>query len=383
MKIRVPKFRFTRKNIYYICIVLWIFISVFFSRTTIVEVFSASNIINSYGSYLIAGILAILVIQDKYGKKIFLTAAVLAFIIIISTFFSSINAFIGLFLFCLTSKYGEQKGIVKCYFVAHLCIMLLTGFLSFIGVISANTMYRGIIIRNSYGFYHPNTFAMEISILLFCYFYLRWEKIRAADYMLWSAILIWSYVNADSRTGFVLSVVFLLLTLAFKNKKTAASIKILYYVNNITLIVTVFVSLYFAIYFKNDNGWMSMLDLFLSYRLSIMTRVYSVYGISLFGQSIANAGVDNSFLTLIVFNGVIIFALFIILLVLCIRIFYKNQDMIASIIMIPIILYGFCENNLWRVDYNFLLVLAVNYYLLSADNGFKFKMQNKMNRYAK
>ena len=184
MKIRVRKFRLTRKNVYYICIMLWIFISIFFSRTTVTEIFPTSNIINSFGSYIIAGILAILIMQDKYGKKAFLTIVLIALIVMTGTYFSSINAFIGLFLFCIASKYGEARGVVKCFLTSHLFIVVLTCFLSFIGVISANTMYRGMVVRNSYGFYHPNTFAMEISILLFCYFYLRWEKINIKDYII-------------------------------------------------------------------------------------------------------------------------------------------------------------------------------------------------------
>lgn len=109
-----------------------------------------------------------------------------------------------------------------------------------------------------------------------------------------------------------------------------------------------------------------------------MFQAYQNFGISLFGHHVDLNMVDNSFIRLLLLNGLLFFCLYIIFLCVDLRYFYKRRDTIGLLIMTAMILTGFCENVLFRMEYNFPLMLAANYMFMNIvdlDTGRKIQKE--------
>ena len=144
-------------------------------------------------------------------------------------------------------------------------------------------------------------------VILLSYFYLRQKKIRCIDYILWIIILVWFFDRTNCKTTIIVAVMFLIsffMTNFFKSKKLHQGI---YWFSNIILITVVASSLYLTFFFDEENIFMKKIDIVLSFRPTIMFQAYQNFGISLFGQHVNLNMVDNSFIRLLLLNGLFFF----------------------------------------------------------------------------
>ncbi len=367
-----------KEKIFYFCIILWIVFSVFLGRTTITERIKNNLLFYTYGRYLVYVILCLLLCFDTYKKTSFISIIISASIFLVSAFLSREKVVISVLLFCIASKYAKPKKVVKYFLITHLLIVTFTMILSSCGIISENLMHRGEIARLSYGFSHPNAIGVEMLVILLSYFYLRQQKIRWIDYILWIIILIWFFDRTNCKTTIIVAVLFLIsffITNFFNSKKLHQRI---YWFSNIILITVVASSLYLTFFFDEQNRFMKKIDILLSFRPTIMFQAYQNFGISLFGHHVDLNMVDNSFIRLLLLNGLLFFCLYIIFLCVDLRYFYKRRDTIGLLIMTAMILTGFCENVLFRMEYNFPLMLAANYMFMNIvdlDTGRKIQKE--------
>lgn len=371
MKMRIPESVISRlsntETYFFGCLVVWIICSVFFGRTTVVDVLPISLDIYKYGRYLVYGIflllLSISIVRKGYQKKEFWALLIIGAITAISVINSGEVVAISMVLFCAASKTASQKKIVGCFFFTHLAVVALTVLLSFSGVIPENITYRGSIVRYTFGFSHANALGVEMLVLILGYFFLRWKRIKLWEIILWAFLSVFFFIATNCRAVGGIILLFLICVICVKYIRIARIMQVLYWIGNAMLTVVVLLSFYFTVFFKPGNPIIDKANELLSYRGSWMSEAYHKFGISLFGHDVEVGTIDNAYARLLLMNGAVFFVLFVIILFWCLSVFYKKNDMIGLLCMMEMILLGFCENALFRMEYNFPLILALNHVL--------------------
>ena len=104
MKVIYRKNRYFLKksHIYYLCLALWIFFSVFFGRSTLGRVWPGSIGVYTYGRYAVYAVLILLIIgTTKMRRSRFLMIAGIALVVAASILSSGEWVVLSLLLFCL------------------------------------------------------------------------------------------------------------------------------------------------------------------------------------------------------------------------------------------------------------------------------------------
>src|SRR5690606_34652913 len=112
----------------------------------------------------------------------------------------------------LSSRYTEIKKIIKTDFYFRLIGVSFTISFYFLGIFNEFTTTAVIngssIIRHSYGFYHPNIFALN-ALLLFVDYVIINEKFNY-KHLIFFAFLVFSLITSFSRTAMFASALFIL-----------------------------------------------------------------------------------------------------------------------------------------------------------------------------
>jgi hypothetical protein len=140
--------------------------------------------------------------------------------------------------------------------------------------------------RLALGFTHPNSFGFMVVMYIVLTFWSEWIiKAKFLTFKSLSIIMFGIYpivVIADSRTPFFL--VILITSLCFFIDIKTVKIKNLYKISLLTLIVSIFMTVYFSIFYQYSNSLHLFLSRMLSGRLDLLNTFYERYGFSILGQ---------------------------------------------------------------------------------------------------
>ena len=103
----------------------------------------------------------------KIGFKSFLLIVLLSVVGIYSYYKTEDTLFIKFFLVMLCASNIPFEKLVKYDFTIKLILLFSLLSLYFLGFTNSFVVMRGDLIRKSFGFYHPNTFAMYLTLIIF------------------------------------------------------------------------------------------------------------------------------------------------------------------------------------------------------------------------
>ena len=216
-------------------------------------------------------------------------------------------------------------------------------FLGIIGVLDKGVFYsyyEGVVrTRYVFGYVQPNAAHYEFFIVSVLVILCFKNKLKWFHYLAFALYNILLFIYTDSRTGFIMSMLLLggSYFITKSNRKTIqlmASWTKRYYV----LIITIsFIICYLAATRNLFMGYGT-----LSSRLTTAIRVISSYKISLFG--VQGIKTDFGFIYMLYANGVVFFALYIILNVKLAKIFRKKQCSHELFILLAYGLYTLLES---------------------------------------
>ena len=269
--------------------------------------------------------------------------------------------------------------IVKISFITVSSLVVMIVLLALMGIIPDIVTYRNLganrVACHGMGFNHSSALQTYYTFLCMEYFYLKKNKIKLLELILFIAIGYIIFLNCAERLRFymIFIIVFLIISKPLLNKLIFNwNKKISFMIYPIISIV----SLASGYFYNSSNSFFYSLNILLSNRLYYQNYAFNHFDISLFGSRI-NMGLDSlmingntsyfyldSAYTFILFSYGIIVALIIIyayskgiecahvnknwilwiwFLMLAIDSFVGNQLM--SIWSIPIVLFPFCREN--------------------------------------
>lgn len=289
----------------------------------------------------------------KMGFQSFLLIVLLSVVGIYSYYKTEDTLFIKFFLVMLCASNIPFEKLVKYDFTIKLILLFSLLSLYFLGFTNSFVVMRGDLIRKSFGFYHPNTFAMYLTLIYFDYIYLKRSNIKW-KHLLFGIFLVLIILRfSDSRTAILCLSLFLFFLVGRKVfKKMMKSRVCLLLIKNLFLIGTVVTILFTTMYLNHDLFARKLNELF-SYRLYLQGLYLSEYGIKWLGNKIIYLyTLDNAYLRIILNFGVFISFFIDYIYRNIIKKAYQEKDDILCVIFLIFMIYGLMENLMFDVSYN-------------------------------
>lgn len=347
----------------YICFFLSWFIYIF--RTAcpkICDLIPNSNILTGIQFLL----LFVCIMLKRYTYKQLLLIFLLEIALIISYLKSDNYQMILLFSNIFAFKDLEFKKALK-FDISFKTIFLLLNFICiFLGVIDNSFSYRNGNFRYDFGFYNPNTFASIVTSIVIEILYIRNMKNekRKFDFLI---PIITSVILAHFCQSRGSSYILILLAVLMLFKKIDIYKKILIFMpTTLTIISFKLISL-----FNQGNAIALRVNELLSTRLFCASNYLNNYQINLLGNNIIKyekwigyvQTIDIAYIASPLINGILIFALFIIIFTIFLWNIVKTNNRMIIKVMFIMCIYGLVEKNAFILSSNIFLLLISEYVL--------------------
>lgn len=356
-------FKLSGQNIYEIALSIMLFYDVVIRQSTLKDILDVSL----FGNVLWAIILCLLfvkILQSRYSLNQFLLMIIIFVVCIISSVVSNEITMIKFIVFAIGAINCDVERNLKCYIRSWVFWGLVVIALALIGVIPNHIYgFRYGMNRYGLGFTAPSSIGYLSFNVLFYYLSKNYKHIKLRLFVLIGALLfvLWYVVNC--KTAIVIDVVMILCFLIARYFPQIFCKKYIYGV----LIVSVFISVYFAIYYSDQNEIHKSLNSFLSLRPFYSNYYYGITGINWFGytsqsQELVGIWLDNSYVSLLLRFGIVSLACIVIIYMIAIKGIIEKKDVVSGVGVLSAILYGLSEMTLYTFGTNIVLFIVVAYF---------------------
>ena len=361
----------------YFTLLFWLANEVLLSSTITKILVWDAKVINDVVAYVVLVLLIVhIILFQRYEFGEIVVIFLISLPIIYSTITSSNKTMMSTWIFIIAAKYIDFDEFVKYAYWVQLAMIMFVFYLFFSGQIGEQILYRGSIVRHSWGFVHPNQLGERLFQLIICRGYIRRKKINFVDVIITIAIAIFVKVVPNSQTSYYALVLFsLVLCLHIVISMTELKFD---NVIGYTIIVSILVnigSLYLSFIDVRKNYWLKVFDKLMSQRFYQCHRTLKFYGISLWGQDIQKIvkrhiigsyhrfWLDNAYMAMLLRYGVVVFLIFSALYISAMLYLKKEKQYMLLEILCLYAIYGVMENNFFSMSQNmFLLVLSYPIY---------------------
>ena len=309
-------------------------------------------------------------IMNKYtSKREIIIDVIIILISLISMYITKSTIFFVNIMFIIVFKDMSLDKFIKFDIKLRASLVGLLFVTYFLGLTNSEVMYRDNgIARYSLGFQHPNLLGAYVLSICAEYIYLRYKKINFVDYIVLVVVTILLTIITDSRSAQIGMILLLIFTLIGKinNGKLLDMKGIKCGLTYLPIIMTV-VSIGLAIWFETKDNFIVGFDKILSTRINCMHDFLYHYGITVLGSELTNLGnfgkwlstLDNSYLYVLMQNGIIVLLGLIVGLSKVNKDNLKNKNYNVVVILAMYAIYGFVETYFTLVKTNpFLLCLS-------------------------
>lgn len=225
---------------------------------------------------------------------------------------------------------------------------------------------------NTYGFCHRNVLGANAAVLCLAWFYLRYDRLKLGDVLIWSGLALLTYRLALSRTCLLLMLLTIFGMAVFQSKEAfwmrlPGMRRLLLGGACGLLILSVLCMLFYA----PDRPLWVLLDRVFTKRIRFAHLCFAEYGLSLFGQPIpfvssmqAQAGdaerliLDNAYIRAILYYGLIPAALFFAAYFKALGLSFRKKDCALLLSLLVFAVYGLSERYMLDVQYQFPFLVA-------------------------
>ncbi|SHI99021.1 hypothetical protein SAMN02745229_03940 [Butyrivibrio fibrisolvens DSM 3071] len=243
-------------------------------------------------------------------------------------------------------------------------------------------------IRYSLGYYHPNNLFAQFFALCVGLFVIKRAHLNIKTYIFLLVIDVILGVLTQSRTGMVILSLNIILFAFINNKRLKR--KIFAFIFSYIYLICFFISVLGIIMFSLSNNAFVQLNVLLSGRLDFSNRVFSTYGVKLFGQVIEYSStlnarqnnslavvVDNCYIYFLVSYGLIFTIAFLVLITYEEKRLLKLRKMEIIIPMVGYALYSITEKPFASINNHFLILILADAIVSIHINKFK-KLHKKV-----
>lgn len=326
---------------------------------------------------------------ERFDLKKWILAATITVIGFIAWRQSAEGWLFWAFLFVVCGSGIDLKKLAKLAFISSVTVVIVVVASCYFGFTENVTLLREgtNIVRNSFGFSHPNTFASYLLICGTSFVLCRFHRNLLINVLVLVAVALACWGLADSRTSAALAIFQIILLMIFHYVKkenarhTIASLMVA------LVFILVLMSFYFVFSFNNTNPLHNYLDDLTNMRFYWAHQNFLNSSITLFGDNFSNAQVlfyrdgeakyfyvDNAYAHLLLRYGLIptVTFLFGYGAALCSAVKSGRWDIVLYGLVVFAI-YGLEETYALQIECNFLLVSMAPLVYGSSDDSFSLE----------
>lgn len=370
------------KNFIYFILILWMSTEVLFN-TTIERIFAwKKDDLNDVMAYIVLALLLVqIVFFQTYQLRELLLVGMITIFIAYATINSNHNTLMSTWIFIVASKSIDFDKFIKLTYYVQLIMIAVVIYMYFNGYIRDYSIYRGSVLRHSWGFSHPNQLGVRAFLLMVCRCYYRRKNLNVIDISLVIAVAVFVNKVANSKTSYyaliilaVISIVYTMLVYLDCNMNFFCNICIF------TAVLTNVGSIILSTINLNNYSLLKAFDVVMSKRFSHCYRTMRYYGIGLWGQdvqlivkrpiigTIYHFWLDNAYMAILLRYGIIVFLIFSTLYIVAMIYLKRSEHFYLLGIMSLYSIYGIMENNYFSMSQN-LFLLALSFPLFIHSNG--------------
>lgn len=314
---------------------------------------------------LAAILFGVKIVLTKYTKKEWIFIFGIAVLSCIPFLTLRETLIIQVALMLLASKDVNRGNILKCYFFTLLSSMVLMAVLSGVGIIDnfvlVKNFDRGSVERRyCFGFNHPNVFYsafINVIAIGMCAFY---KKIKLWHYLVLTIINCVLMVLSASRTGFLVMQILIIAMFIVQKWPQIMNRKVVFVVGYIAIGMAIALS--YSI-FLMDWDLVVQLDRIFTGRIGIAQTWGHISNWTLLPVLREEMVMDMGYVKLMYQWGIILGVLYLALIFLNYRKFYKNKDYCALIILLSYTLFTMIEAHAFSMYFvgNLMFLLMIGW----------------------
>lgn len=330
-------------------------------------------------SYLIFMVLGTISLMKEKNIKIkFVFLIIVLFFLSFCTYIKADSTILLDLFFVLLASYRKKfDEVIKMDLFIKIVITILILVAHRYGFANSNFVVTrdDLFVRESFGFYHPNTFGMYIMMIYFDIVILLKKKVLFKSFIYGTIATLIIYYTSNSRTAYTSIILFLILLILYSmfnfvicHKKELVIKKRPVY--EWLFPILTFVSLILTKLYDMKLNFVIQLDKVLSNRLYLQAINMRAYPIKFFGDKIdIIRTLDNGYIKLLINFGIVSFLFFSIIYKKMISNSINNKRFILTIIYFVLIYFTLSESSLLFVYYNIFYVYIVSQECLSGDES--------------
>lgn len=329
-----------------------------------------------FGFYTITVLLLCKFVFDNSLKQLWIYMLIIAVFLIVGLHAANIRDLLILALLTYEARNIRFFKVVNVSMIMIGACLILTVTLYWMGFFQrvdiSNVRDQSGVIRQSLGFgwvtYSANYF---LSYAICGIFLNKGRKHLFLFVFALGAVSIILFLLTNTRVAFYETILLLLLYILVEKRKLDLT---RFFVVRLLLIFSFLICAVFSIWiafnFDNGNPVMRMINEMMTYRLSLANTATKLYGINIWGNSIAwtltptatesYMYVDISYVQILIQYGLVVFIYVLLLFTLLMHRFVKDKNNIAIICLLMIALHSITDPQLFNLAYNpFLLALGL------------------------
>ena len=265
-------------------------------------------------------------------------------------------------IIAIGSKGISLKKIFSVMIISRVLGFIYNFFGTMLGFVENRSIlfYRDgqIIVRNDFGFGHPNLLHSSILIIVLLYFFLRYYKISIMDYCVILSINYFFFQFSASRTGYYSVIIAVLIHIISRSDLYSNILrKIVPYVQFTLSFITLLLA------YLYNNTLIQRLDILLTGRI-YYSHEQLKYPLTLFGRDYSQTKIifDNSYSMLFSEYGLIISGIFLISYFYVSKKVIHLKDFRYTYILLILSIVLFTESYYTNILYNISLFIVVKIY---------------------
>lgn len=260
-------------------------------------------------------------------------------------------------LIILSAEGIRFKTIIRTDLFIKTSILISVMLLYFSGIINTSfTSVRGEILRNSWGFRHPNTLGLILTIIFFELSYLYGKGRNVWKIILSVMFIAFIYLVPNSRSPLYVIVFYLVISF-LKNKVNESFLNKIIFRKNLLFMLFSAVSIIMVFLYTNSPVIINIDTGIMSNRIYYQKLAFENTGLSLLGKNISeNTILDNSYIYVLLGYGVSIYYFYYSIYKKLFNSIMDDKQIELLIIIVSILLYGVFENSLTNIICNLFVL---------------------------
>lgn len=344
-----------------------------FGNTTFIELIDNKSLFwKGISLFSYSLILFKVIFSKEIGvRKLFVSLIILCCALI--TFcYTNLTEILTLAILLLGIENVNFKKVVITYFYVYGLVTIaamLSAFFEVTEMYKIDSEIHGI--RYALGNTYPTDFSAGIFYLLLAFVYL-YKKWKLKYYVIWGAIITFTYIFTKARADFLLCIFVLISRACVKNNSCYILnknffCKCIKFLSIFVFPLLMFLSYFSVLLFNKGNPIISELNILMNYRIGYISNFLSEYNINLFGNKVLMTGagwgtateqdynfLDNGYFFSLLIYGEIITTFFVIGFSL---VAFKTSDFIINYIFVFIAVNALIEPRFISFEYNPFLFL--------------------------